>query len=389
MRISEHSLYIHFLRFFSALIVCLGHTKEFLFVPMADNANVFEKVTRLFFSLGSSAVLVFFFLSGYLVGGKVIRDMILRELNFSVYIFNRLTRLWVVLVPALIFTFSLNIITCGNSNNSLYCSANSELASRSALLPLNSQEVSDFFSNLFFLQPFKGVPWGGNGPLWSLSYEFWYYIVFFSSILILDSLFRKNISLAQIPHVLILFVASRILNADWFALGSIWVSGAGAAYLLSTNKILLFCSRFQKSFSLKFTWLTLFLIIPVLITLRVFSRWIAFPIIILALLFCLSIMQQNCQSTMNNKLQNLIVRGSEFSFSLYLIHFPLVALVSSQLTPINRLAMSPISIMLLLGITFGTIAISYGFAWLTEFNLKRFRNMLREYISPFELYPKK
>ena len=32
--------------------------------------------------------------------------------------------------------------------------------------------------NLAFLQDFFARPYGSNGPLWSLSYEFWFYLVF-------------------------------------------------------------------------------------------------------------------------------------------------------------------------------------------------------------------
>ena len=117
--ISERSLYLHFLRFFSAVIVCLGHTKEFLFVHMDESAHVLEKVSRLFLGLGSSAVLVFFFLSGYLVGGNEIVNLIGKKLNFSHYIFNRLTRLWIVLLPALLATFAFNAFTCRNARDSL------------------------------------------------------------------------------------------------------------------------------------------------------------------------------------------------------------------------------------------------------------------------------
>ncbi len=58
--ISERSLFLHYLRISSALIVCLGHTKEFLFVPMDESADLLEMLIRLFLGLGTSAVLVFF-----------------------------------------------------------------------------------------------------------------------------------------------------------------------------------------------------------------------------------------------------------------------------------------------------------------------------------------
>ena len=68
--VSERSLFLHYLRFLSAVIVCLGHTKEFLFVHMDESAHVLEKVFRLFLGLGSSAVLVFFFLEWIFGGWK-------------------------------------------------------------------------------------------------------------------------------------------------------------------------------------------------------------------------------------------------------------------------------------------------------------------------------
>ena len=113
--VSERSLFLHFLRFFSAVTVCLGHTKEFLFVHIDESAPVLEKVSRLFLGLGPSAVLVFFFLSGYLVGGNEIANFVTKRLNFRNYIFNRITRLWIVLLPALLATFALNALTCRNS----------------------------------------------------------------------------------------------------------------------------------------------------------------------------------------------------------------------------------------------------------------------------------
>ena len=374
--VSERSLFLHFLRIFSALIVCVGHTKEFLFVHMDDAVHFLEKLTRLFLGLGPAAVLVFFFLSGYLVGGSVIRSLIKQDLNFGTYIFDRLTRLWIVLVPALLLTFGFNTFTCRDSNISLYCTADPKLASHADIPPLFSQKISDLFSNVFFLQPFKGLPWGGNGPLWSLSYEFWYYIVFFSLIVILNSFLRRNVSFRLIPHIFILFLASKILNIDWLVLGSIWVSGAGAAYFLSTDWARTFSARYQKSVALKFTLLTFFLIIPVLITVKIFPRLIAFPILILVLTLCISTMQNDHHSRINGKLQELIVRGSEFSFSLYLIHFPIIALVASQLTPINRWTMSPMGLLVLVGITFGVLLTAYAFAWLTEFNLVHLRKAL-------------
>jgi peptidoglycan/LPS O-acetylase OafA/YrhL len=371
--ISERSLFLHYLRISSALIVCLGHTKEFLFVPMDESADLLEMLIRLFLGLGTSAVLVFFFLSGFLVGGKEIRRLITQELIFRTYIFDRLTRLWLVLIPALLLTFALNLFTCRNSNISLFCTADPRLASHADIPPLLSQEIFDLFSNVFFLQPFIGLPWGGNGPLWSISYEFWYYIVFFSLLRLINSFVKREISFSLVPQVLILFLASKILNFDWLILGIIWLSGACAAYFLGTDLITIRTERFRKSVPLKFTLLTFFLILPALVVLKVLPNWIAFPVLIIVLTFCIATMRTDVQSGIKKRLQDLIAKGSEFSFSLYVVHFPLIALLTSHLTPVNRWNMSGVGLLVLLGLTFVSIVSAYAFALVTEFKLAQFR----------------
>jgi peptidoglycan/LPS O-acetylase OafA/YrhL len=230
---------------------------------------------------------------------------------------------------------------------------------------------------MFFLQPFKSFPFGGNGPLWSLSYELWYYLVFYSLIFILSLILTRNVNLNVIPHLIILLVAFNILNSDWLELGSVWVSGALVAYFLNSKSIMMFSAKYQNKKTLKFTILTCFIIIPVLIALRFLPHQFSFPILVLALTFCLAINSIETCSGINKKAQKLIVTGSDFSFSLYLIHFPVVALLASYLTPLNRWNMTPLGLFLLLGITFVVLATAYGFAWLTEFNLVRVRAFLR------------
>jgi peptidoglycan/LPS O-acetylase OafA/YrhL len=376
LMISEKSLYLHFLRILSAVIVCLGHTKEFFFVHMNQGAHPLEKSIRLFLGLGTSAVVVFFFLSGYLVGGKEIGNLLSRKLNFKNYIFDRLTRLWIVLIPALILTYILNSFTCGSSKISLYCSADSQLASHSAIPPLFSQKILDFISNIFFLAPFKGNVWGGNGPLWSLSYEFWYYIVFFSCLAIYDHWAERKMTKRLIPSILILLLASRILNFDWLVLGIIWLSGALVAQCLKSNFMIIVGRKLHKRWRFKFICITFVATLPALIGIKVFPRIVSFPLLILLLTFCLMTMENDLPSKMNGKLQSYIVRGSEFSFSLYLIHFPLVALAASILVPSVRWKMTLLGLLWMMLLLLATLLFAFAFAKLTEFKLVRLRRLL-------------
>jgi peptidoglycan/LPS O-acetylase OafA/YrhL len=348
---------------------------------MDKSAHVLEKMSRLFLGLGPSAVLVFFFLSGYLVGGNEIVNLIGKKLNFSHYFFNRLTRLWIVLLPALLATSVFNAFTCRNSRDSLYCLADSALASHAEIPPQFSQELSDFISNAFFLQPFKGTQWGGNGPLWSLSYEFWYYIVFFSIISVVSYLLKREISFGLILHLFILFLASRILNLDWLILGIIWLSGALASYFLKLDSLVTFNRKYQKPMAFKLTLLTVTFILPALISLRLFPRIFSFPIAILLLTISLSLTQNEKAIHSDGRLQKTIVRGSEYSFSLYLTHFPLIAMATSLFVPVDRWRMSPFGILVLMLLTLGALLTAYGFAWLTEFNLTQVRIALRSRVQ--------
>ena len=66
---------------------------------------------RLFYfatGLGHQAVVVFFVLSGYLVGGSVLTAYQSGRWSWAAYALRRLTRLWVVLLPALIITLAVD-----------------------------------------------------------------------------------------------------------------------------------------------------------------------------------------------------------------------------------------------------------------------------------------
>ena len=59
-------------------------------------------------SIGHEAVIAFFVLSGYFVGGSVLRAERRQRFSWSKYLFQRITRLAAVLVPALILGWALD-----------------------------------------------------------------------------------------------------------------------------------------------------------------------------------------------------------------------------------------------------------------------------------------
>ncbi len=89
---------------------------------------------------------------------------------------NRITRLELVLLPALVLGFLWDQIGMRLPQatpiyyGEMYKFFPASVALRST--------APVFFGNLFFLQSVVSPVFGSNGPLWSLSYEFWYYILF-------------------------------------------------------------------------------------------------------------------------------------------------------------------------------------------------------------------
>lgn len=103
--------------------------------------------------IGNEAVIVFFVLSGFLVGGRGavrIANRSFRPLDYSI---DRFTRIMLPLVPALICTALVGLFL-GFGFNLRY-----------------------FMGNLFSLQGIMVPSFGGNAPLWSLAYEVWFYVL--------------------------------------------------------------------------------------------------------------------------------------------------------------------------------------------------------------------
>src|SRR5205823_6105371 len=104
--------HIDMLRGLAAVLVMAGHLRAFVFSTFAslNNPDVTIKLFYGLTGLGHQAVIVFFAMSGFLVGGKALDDMISGRWSWARYLVRRLSRLWIVLIPALITTAILDEI---------------------------------------------------------------------------------------------------------------------------------------------------------------------------------------------------------------------------------------------------------------------------------------
>lgn len=164
-------------RAFAAWVVCFAHARSFFMVDYAQsNAGALGGVFYLVTGLHHQAVMVFFVLSGYFVGGALAREVKSGSVDARRYAIKRTARLWVVLIPALLLTLLWDSLGTTVAGPSGYSGAFGEILASGPREPVDLS-LATFFGNTFFLQDIAVPVFGSNGPLWSLAYEGWYYLL--------------------------------------------------------------------------------------------------------------------------------------------------------------------------------------------------------------------
>jgi peptidoglycan/LPS O-acetylase OafA/YrhL len=132
------------------------------------------KVLYFFTGLGHEAVIVFFVISGYLVGGLAVIRYPLRGFDLADFAVHRIGRIYTVLVPALLLGGMLDWLGLRFFNASNLYTAPAHLD----FVIANNLNLPTFILNLVNLQAIAGQRLGSNSPLWSLAFEWWYYVIF-------------------------------------------------------------------------------------------------------------------------------------------------------------------------------------------------------------------
>ncbi|MDD5460315.1 MAG: acyltransferase [Methylococcales bacterium] len=301
------------LRGISALLVCAGHIRNFLFVGLGSvtNPSIFDKVFYFATGLGHQAVIVFFVLSGYFVGGSVWKKLSFDQFSWIEYALTRLTRLWMVLIPALLSTLYFDSLGKTVINNVGYDGRWINLLLSGPGIAAKSIDLSlkTFFGNVSFLQTISVPVFGTNGPLWSLANEFWYYVIFpFVAI----ALHKRSI---QSLLILIIVVGcfSRF-PAVIYSGFLFWLLGWLAVVI--TGKFILKIKRWHIVISLV-------LFLAALVSTKFLTYFISDSVVAASTMILLVTLPF---AKFNNRFLMRCASGfSDMSYSLYLFHFPFVA----------------------------------------------------------------
>ena len=169
---ASFSAWVNTARWLAAASVLVTHTGIRMFVPVGAMGSVSVPHVAYAFLAGfdHQAVMVFFVLSGLLVGGSVLQEVSgTGRVAAGAYLGRRLVRLCLVLWPGLLLSFACIGLALALG------------AVEYGILPADTAgtlSAAVLLCNAAFLQTVGCPQFAANGALWSLFNEFWYYVLF-------------------------------------------------------------------------------------------------------------------------------------------------------------------------------------------------------------------
>jgi len=319
---------------------------------------------------GYEAVMVFFVLSGFFISNSIFKSISQNRWSWYIYIVNRVTRLWIVLIPALFLTLFW-----------------AELRINFFHDIVRFYGVLDwkvFLGNLLFLQGISVPSFGLNNPLWSLSYEFWYYILFPCIVSIFYAP-KKSIKMVYLTIVILLSLFLGITVMKYFL---IWLLGAIIPLIkpISIKNTLLRGGAFIAS--------SLFFLVAINLMYLIYNTndggiyFIDLTVgVSFSILVCVILSLYNTAEP-SRQIYSYVEYLAGFSYTLYLTHYPLLLFIAEFLY--RGLGISKGASLLTLVLKPIILIIIFLYAWaisrVTEAKTGIFRKFILKGIKPIKNY---
>ena len=353
------------LRGLSALLV-LGQHLRVLTFPGFSGGGV---GTRLFYfatSLGHSAVIVFFVLSGFLVGGRTIVAIQTKRWTVRRYAVQRIGRIATVLIPALAVGLVLDLIGLVSfGGTSVY-------GSGIAGHPMLDFTLGDHLTptvlagNILGLQPFLVPSFGSNSALWSLGYEVWFYVLFPILILVLRGGMTRRRSFAGLAFAAVMLGLMGPWGLAYFA---IWALGASLVAWPQSDRL-----RGRRGVAGVAVLAAAGLVVAALLAGKIagyadLADMVLLPVAVALLVHAVGHLPRGpAIGPLHARLAQGARSLADMSFSLYLVHLPLLTLMQAGLTRAGLLPLrlDPRGFGLYAALSALTLLYAAGFASLTE-----------------------
>lgn len=320
---SCHAILISLLRGLAAIQVAAAHLRAQIFPSLKglEDATAWYQALAFVTGFAHQAVVVFFLLSGWLVGGSLLNKLGEPGAMLS-YAIDRVTRLWIVLIPAFVLTLAIGAVTQGVDLTAVSVDRHNEFS------------LTTFLGNLVGLQDMLVPRFGGNFPLWSLANETWYYVLF--PVLVLPFCGRSAPVRAGAALAAALLVC--YLSADIVLYFPLWLLGvvfsriritlSGAQRWVLAGALAVACVYFRLNGSndkLDASSLVQDVILS-----------IPFLVLLSSLQFKVGPAQGLLRTA-----GAIGQRAAAFSFTLYVVHVPFLYLLRRLYSPLSHAGLSP------------------------------------------------
>lgn len=248
--------------------------------------------------LATCSVLIFFGLSGFFIHKALAKSMARdRLLSFAVGRINRILPPFAVSMLLVVVLWALApFLFASHSRSFLTATARSEFS------------LDGLISSVLLLNGFVGPTLSANGPLWSLSYEVWYYVAAWLVGIAIVRQWKWPVA-ASVALVLALTVA----NPKFAIFGVIWLLGFGLSALHGLDRI----PKFPE-----WPLLALATISVVLAALTLFKGAQLIANFVVGLWF----VAHMARVLRGGAIRQFgpLERSSHFAYALYVMHFPLL-----------------------------------------------------------------
>jgi peptidoglycan/LPS O-acetylase OafA/YrhL len=365
-------LFLDGLRGMAAIYVMIGHARWLLWEGYAQgylqhpgDYSFLNKILMYFFALftyGHEVVLFFFVLSGFVIHLKYAKNLQKSntpQFSFGNYFYKRVKRIY----PPFIFAILLTLLL-----DSLGKNFNFGIYNGTTPYPLINENIGNsdwsaksFFGNLLFLFRNYFPLFGTNGPAWSLKYEWWFYMLYPLFLL----MGTKKILYPTILMA-VLFIASffplywpeRLLQ-DIFSMMITWWLGV------------LLAEVYAGRIRIKYKYLALAVVViffsPMLKTANKILYDLNMAVFFFGLMaFFLALSSSN---RLVKAVEKLKIFG-DFSYTLYIIHFPILVFLSGWVMKENGNKLPSHFLFVIAGIV-TTMVLAYLIHFATELPFMR------------------
>jgi peptidoglycan/LPS O-acetylase OafA/YrhL len=356
------------LRWIAAMFVAFGHAYSMIFHEYVGSSwsssagGLLEHIAL----IRSGAVIVFFVISGYLVGGSVLSSI--ENFQFRRYFINRFSRIYIVLLPALLLTGALDWTAYWVApDNALYTTP--ALADSIGLEEGDSifarYGAHQIVTSLVTLESIIGGPIGSNFALWSLGIEWFFYFIL-PAVLVVAIRFGIPRPFVPLAAAVVVAVLLTVIGLRWIATyWVIWAAGALCSQL-----------RLDGPFTRFIPWTALVLALGMLIASVELSGLLTAlgipPRIGGSLMgICFALFLTSPRALSLSLSRTLDKKLADFSYSLYVTHepvliFAVLVFFKLKIIGLQGLTLSFAGLAVFLTATSATLIIGYIFGRLFE-----------------------